>query len=242
MGLSKNQLKLITSLLQKKYRIKNNLFIAEGIKVVREFLNSTYHLEHLFCVDSSSYKNIERITLITPAELKKISSLSTPNNVVALFEIPEQENIKREGLILALDEINDPGNLGTIIRLCDWFGVDQLICSNNSVDCYNAKVVQASMGSLTRVSIVYTDLHYYLQHHDLPKYGAMMDGENIYKSNLPKNAILLMGNEANGIRNDLLTLLDKTVTIPRFGKLQQAESLNVASATAILLSEFNRLP
>ena len=99
MGLSKNQLKLITSLLQKKYRIKNNLFIAEGIKVVREFLNSTYHLEHLFCVDSSSYKNIERITLITPAELKKISSLSTPNNVVALFEIPEQENIKREVIL-----------------------------------------------------------------------------------------------------------------------------------------------
>ncbi len=240
MGLSKNQLKLITSLEQKKYRTKNNLFIAEGMKVVREFLNSKFKLVHLFCIDNSSYVGIENITLITTSELKKISSLSTPNNVLALFEIPENEILKKEGLILALDDIKDPGNLGTIIRLCDWFGVDQLVCSKNTVDCYNSKVVQASTGSMTRVSIVYSDLIYYLQHHDLPKYAALMDGENVYEMELPKDAILLLGNEANGLSNDVLQLLDKTISIPRFGKLKQTESLNVASAAAILLSEFKR--
>ncbi len=241
MSLSKNQLKLITSLLQKKYRTKHNLFIAEGIKVVSEFLNSEFLLEHLLCTDNSSYKNIESVTLLSEAELKKISTLKTPNTVLALFKIPEIETPKKEGFILALDEISDPGNLGTIIRLCDWFGVDQLVCSKNTVDCFNTKVVQASMGSLARVSVVYTDLMNYLQQSNLPKYAAMMNGENVYKSVLPKNALLVMGNEANGIRNEVLQLLNKSVSIPRFGKLQQTESLNVATATAILLSEFKRL-
>jgi TrmH family RNA methyltransferase len=241
MGLSKNQLKLITSLALKKYRIKNNLFIAEGSKVVSEFLNSKFQLSQLFCIDNSNYKNIEKVTLVTTSELKKISSLYTPNNVLALFEIPKNDILKKEGLILALDEINDPGNLGNIIRLCDWFGIDQLICSMNSVDCYNTKVVQSSMGSMTRVSIVYTDLKYYLQHHQLPKFAAVIDAKNVYEMTLPKNAILLLGNEANGISKDILQLSNETISIPRFGKLQQTESLNVASAAAILLSEFSRL-
>lgn len=241
MGLSKNQLKLVTSLQQKKYRTSNNLFIAEGTKVVSEFLNSNFELEQLFCVDNSAYETIEKVNVISEAELKKISTLKTPNNVVALFQIPSINQLKKEGLILALDEINDPGNLGTIIRLCDWFGVDQLICSTNTVDCYNAKVVQASMGSLTRVSIVYTNLEAYLQSVSLPKYASLMDGDNVYKSVLPKNAILVMGNEANGISAEILKLLTNAVSIPRFGELQQAESLNVATATAILLSEFKRL-
>jgi TrmH family RNA methyltransferase len=241
MGLSKNQLKLITSLVQKKYRTKNNLFIAEGRKVVSECLHSNFRLEHLYCVDNSDYKNLENVTLISTAELKKMSSLSTPNNVLALFEIPEKDSFVKEGLILALDDIMDPGNLGTIIRLCDWFGVDQLICSMNSVDCYNSKVVQASMGSIARVSIVYTDLKHFLRRHELPKYAAIMKGENVFNMELPKNAILIMGNEANGIHNDVLGLSNNTVSIPRFGKSQNPESLNVASATAILLSEFSRL-
>lgn len=240
MNLNKNQLKLITSLLQKKYRTKHNLFIVEGIKVVNEFLNSKFQLKHLFCIDNSNYKNLENVMLISEVELKKISTLKTPNTVLALFIIPEMESLKNEGLILALDEINDPGNLGTIIRLCDWFGVDQLICSKNTVDCFNTKVVQASMGSLARVSVVYTDLLNYLQNNDLPKYAAMMNGENVYRSVLPKNALLVMGNEANGISNAVLQLLNKTVSIPRFDKRQQTESLNVATATAILLSEFKR--
>ena len=240
MSLSKNQLKLITSLQQKKYRTSNNLFITEGTKVVKEYLDSNFELEQLFCVDNSGYENIENVIRISEVELKKISSLKTPNNVLALFKIPSEQPIKKEGLILALDEINDPGNLGTIIRLCDWFGVEQLICSKNTVDCYNSKVVQASMGSLTRVSIVYTDLGTYLQSVDLPKYATLMYGESVYKSLLPKNAILVMGNEANGISAEILKLLTKSISIPRFGNLQQTESLNVATATAILLSEFKR--
>jgi len=240
MGLSKNQLKLITSLQQKKYRTLNNLFIAEGTKVVNEFLNSNFELDHLFCVDSLLFKNIENLTQISELELKKISSLKTPNNVLAIFKIPEKSTLVNDGFIVALDGINDPGNLGTIIRLCDWFGVDQLICSSNTVDCYNSKVVQASMGSLTRVSIIYTNLETYLENSSLPKYASLMEGENVYKSELPKNAVLVMGNEANGISKTILNLLSKTISIPRFGEVQETESLNVATATAILLSEFKR--
>ena len=240
MSLSKNQLKLITSLQQKKYRTKNNLFIAEGTKVVAEFLNSDFELEQLFCIDASAYENTVPICLISEVELKKVSTLKTPNNVLALFKIPSEKLIIKEGLIVALDEINDPGNLGTIIRLCDWFGVNQLICSTNTVDCFNTKVVQASMGSLTRVSIIYSNLATYLQNAALPKYASLMDGDNVYTANLPKSAILVMGNEANGISDSILALLTKSVSIPRFGDLQQTESLNVASAAAILLSEFKR--
>jgi len=240
MSLSKNQLKLITSLQQKKYRTKNNLFIAEGTKVVNEFLNSSFELEQLFYVDNLEFLQIKNTTQISEAELKKISTLKSPNNVLGLFKIPSLEIIKKEGLILALDEVNDPGNLGTIIRLCDWFGVDQLICSANSVDCYNSKVVQASMGSLARVSILYVDLEMYLKGMNLPKYATLLEGENVYKTSLPKNAILVMGNEANGISAKILDCLTDSISIPRFGKIQQTESLNVATATAILLSEFKR--
>ena len=158
-----------------------------------------------------------------------------------MFKIPEAKLLKYSGLIVVLDDVNDPGNLGTIIRLCDWFGVAQLVCSLNTVDCYNSKVVQASMGSLTRVSINYVDIENYLAQTKLPKFGTLMDGENVYKSQLPSNAILVMGNEANGISKNVLNLLDSFISIPRFGEIQQTESLNVATATAILLSEFKRL-
>lgn len=240
MNLSKNQLKTITSLNQKKYRTAHHLFVAEGTKIVAEFLNSNFELEHLFCVDNSIYKNLEKVTEISETELKKISTLVTPNNVLALFKIPSIVPPIKSGLIVALDDINDPGNLGAIIRLCDWFGVDQLICSINTVDCYNQKVVQSSMGSLARISIIYTDLVAYLQNSSLPKYATLMNGENVYKSNLPKNAVLILGNEANGISNSILKIITNTISIPRFGLLKQTESLNVATATAILLSEFKR--
>jgi len=241
MRITKNHLKLITSLNQKKYRIKNNLFIAEGTKVIHEFLNSSLELEQLFCVDDSDYKNVVEKTNISEAVLKKLSSLKTPNNALALFKIPEMKPLLNSGLILALDDVNDPGNLGTIIRLCDWFGVEQLICSKNTVDCYNTKVVQATMGSLTRVSVVYIDLELYLEKSDLPKYATLMNSDSVYKTKLPENAILVMGNEANGISESILKLLNQSVSIPRFGNSQETESLNVATATAILLSEFKRL-
>ena len=240
MTLSKNQLKLITSLSQKKYRLKHNLFIAEGIKVVDEFLNSDYELSHLFLTDNSLFTNVEERTLISEVELKKISSLKSPNKVFALFKIPNVIIKNDAGLIVVLDGINDPGNLGTIIRLCDWFGINQLVCSKNTVDCFNTKVVQASMGSLTRVAVNYTDLIEYLRNTNLPVFATDMKGDIVYKQELPKDAILILGNEANGIGEELLKLADYKVSIPRFGNLQQTESLNVATATAILLSEFKR--
>ena len=239
MGLSKNHLKLITSLRQKKYRQKHKMFVVEGVKVVREFLNSSFELYQLFSVDSE-FDSDSEIVQISEIELKKASHLVNPNTVLAIFKIPELEKSKSDGLILVLDAINDPGNLGTIIRLCDWFGIDQLVCSSDTVDCYNSKVVQASMGSLTRVSIQYVDLNHFLQESELPIYTADMDGDNVYQTELPQKAILVMGNEANGISSSISALTNHVLTIPRFGAIQQTESLNVAAATAILLSEFRR--
>ena len=239
MSLSKNHLKLITSLSQKKYRHKYKLFIVEGIKVVQEFLNSSYELEILFSTESS-FSYLDSFIEVSEQELKKISSLKTPNKVIALFKIPVQKNSSSSGLIVALDAINDPGNLGTIIRLCDWFGIDQLLCSKETVDCYNTKVVQSSMGSLTRVAISYIDLKEYLTSVSIPIFIADMDGDNIYEMKPPTSAVLVMGNEANGISNSIKQIVSTKISIPRYGNSQLTESLNVATATAILLSEFRR--
>ena len=239
MSLSKNHIKLITSLQQKKYRQKHKLFVAEGVKVVDELLNSNFELSQLFATQDYSTAS-EKLTIISDEELKKISKLKTPNKVLGLFKIPEDVSTKESGLIVALDGINDPGNLGAIIRLCDWFGVSKLVCSKNTVDCYNQKVVQASMGSLTRVQIVYRELLPFLEKITLPTFIADMDGKNVYEETMPKEAILVMGNEANGISNEIRTIIDSKISIPRFGEQQETESLNVATAAAILLSEFKR--
>jgi TrmH family RNA methyltransferase len=241
MSISKNQIKLITSLSQKKYRQKHKLFIAEGVKVVGEFLASSFELETLFCLDGfDSEVSDQKIIRISENDLKKISSLKTPNKMLGLFRIPTQKPQKNSNLIMALDAVNDPGNLGTIIRLCDWFGVDQIICSNDTVDSFNQKVVQASMGSLTRVSIHYLDLANYLTNTNLPAFIADMDGVNVYNTQLPKEGILVMGNEANGVCEEIKQLVTTKIAIPRFGAIQETESLNVATASAILLSEFRR--
>lgn len=239
--LSKSQIKLINSLYQKKYRNQHQLFVAEGVKVINELLESKIVLEKLYCTTDFSHTiSDEKVSTVSEAELKKISNLKTPNQVLGLFKIPQTMHQKTTGLTLVLDAINDPGNLGTIIRLCDWFGVSQLICSVDTVDCFNPKVVQASMGSLTRVPIFYADLKSFLTETKLPIYAAIMDGENVYESKLKSAAILVMGNEANGISKEILDLITNLVTIPQFGDIQQTESLNVATATAILLSEFKR--
>lgn len=238
---SKNQIKLITSLQQKKFRQLHKLFIAEGVKVIQELLDSNFVLEHLYVTESIFESlNNESKTVITESELKKISCLSTPNNCLALFAIPETERPISSGLIVALDAVRDPGNLGTIIRLCDWFGVDQLWCTEQTVDLYNPKVVQATMGSLARVKVHYLDLEKEIQKANLPVFGTFMDGENIYQSNLPSEGILILGNEANGISTGIEKLVTSRLAIPRFGNLQKTESLNVATATAIFLSEFKR--
>ena len=241
MSLSKNQIKLITSLQQKKYRQKHKLFIAEGVKVVNEFLNSSFSVAHVFATeDFARSSELENIVLISESELKKISQLKNPNKVLGLFKIPDEYVTDNPELTLALDAVNDPGNLGTIIRLCDWFGVQQLVCSLTTVDCYNQKVIQASMGSLTRVQIMYTDLEDFLKSTKLPSFIADMDGSNVYATKLPEAAVLVMGNEANGVSDTIRSIIDAKIAIPRFGNKQVTESLNVATATAILLSEFKR--
>ena len=238
---SKNQIKLITSLQQKKYRKQHQLFFAEGKKVIQEFLDAGYELQNLF-VTANVFVSVDesKIHTITNSELKKITALTTPNDSLAIFKMPKANRAVLDGLVVALDDVRDPGNLGTIIRLCDWFGIDTLLCSEETVDIYNPKVVQATMGSLSRVNIVYTDLEKTLSKATLPLYGTFMDGVNIYKESLPEAGIIIMGNEANGISKPIEQLIKKRIAIPRFGKLQQTESLNVATATAIILSEFRR--
>ncbi|MBE0392603.1 RNA methyltransferase [Flavobacterium sp. PL002] len=238
---SKNQIKLITSLQQKKYRIANKLFFAEGVKVIQELLDSNLELDHLYSTQND-FDNVEssKRTLIHESDLKKISALANPNTCLAVFKIPPHKEIISSGLIVALDNVRDPGNLGTILRLCDWYGVKQLICSNETVDLYNSKVVQATMGSISRVNVSYVDLNLYLAEAKLPLFGTFMDGNSVYKTTLPKEGIVVMGNEANGISEEIEKIIINRLSIPRFGDIQKTESLNVATATAIVLSEFRR--
>ncbi|MDG1793473.1 MAG: RNA methyltransferase [Flavobacteriaceae bacterium] len=237
--LTKSQIKLISSLKQKKFRIQHQLFVVEGVKVVQEFLNSDYELVEIFAVDDHFSQYKQKLTRVNAKELSKISGFNTPNKVVATFKIPRPKPINWSALVVALDAVNDPGNLGTIIRLCDWFGIENLICSETTVECFNPKVVQASMGSHTRVNITYMDLEKALPL--APNcMGTFMDGMSIYEQNLPDEGLLVLGNEANGISQDIEALVDTRLSIPRFGNLKQTESLNVANAAAILLSEFKR--
>ena len=238
---SKNQIKLISSLHQKKFRQLNQLFIAEGAKVIQELLDANFELQHIYATEPL-FNGISSnaFSLISVDELKKISALTVPNNCLAVFKIPSSSTFKEQGLIVALDSIRDPGNLGTILRICDWFGVQEIICSPDTVDIYNPKVIQATMGSIARVNCVYTDLIPILENTKLPVFGTFMDGENIYKMNLPQEGIIVMGNEANGISKAIENTIKNKIAIPRFGELQKTESLNVATATAIILSEFCR--
>lgn len=239
--ISKGQIKLITSLEQKKARTKNGLFVVEGKKGIAEFLASDYELERLYSVEDLFDAAAEKTEIITESELKKISRLKTPQSALALFRIPEMTAPQTAGLAVALDGIRDPGNLGTIIRLCDWFGVKSLLCSNDTVDCYNPKVVQASMGSLGRVQVNYLKLNDFLKENSKQQiFGAFLEGNNIYKTKLPDSGILVLGNEANGISPEVEQLVSQKISIPQFGNEANTESLNVATATAVLLSEFRR--
>lgn len=238
---SKSQIKLIKSLSQKKFRNRHELFVVEGVKGIREFLNSPYTLDSLYTIGPNFDVPDHLWNLVDEKDLKKISFLKTPQQALAVFSIPEQNELVKNGIVLILDGVRDPGNLGTIIRLCDWFGIRSLVCSEDTVDCYNPKVVQATMGSLTRVDVTYTNLpEFLLRNKNVPVYGAMLDGENIYSSDLPHSAFIIMGNEANGISEEVEKLLSHRINIPQFGEDQNTESLNVATATAIILSEFKR--
>lgn len=237
--LSKNTLKYLRSLGQKKYRDQHGVFIAEGPKLIADLQKAGLKMQDFYSTDPDLLPELEP-ELISKQELKKISNQRTPNTAFAVFEKKQQQSLALTGLILALDSIQDPGNLGTIIRLCDWFGVGQLVCSKDTVDCYNPKVVQASMGALARVEVAYEpDLAAWLKASELPVYGAFMEGQNVYKTDLPETAVLIMGNEGQGISKAVEQVVQTRLSIPNFGN-GEGESLNVATATAVLLSEFRR--
>ncbi|SDG42320.1 RNA methyltransferase, TrmH family [Epilithonimonas hungarica] len=236
--LTAHTIKTIQSLDKKKYRQKYNLFLVEGNKIIKELPDSDYEIENLYSVnpENLSFKT-EEIEKILPNELKKISFLQHPKDSVAVCKIPENKILKDVSIQLILDGIQDPGNLGTIIRLADWFGIEQIICSNDTVDVYNPKVIQATMGSFLRVNVCYTDLEEYLSTYQYPTLGTDMNGENIYKIEFPEKFSLIFGNEGNGLRASTENLISKMITIPRFGKNQSTESLNVSMSAGIILGE-----
>ena len=267
--LSKNQLKLVRSLELKKNRKKEGLFVAEGPKVVGDLLRAGFVPHSIFSTKptpSPSLKGREPTQLVTDDELRKLSFLQHPQEVLAVFEIPSPGSLPfREGLgvgslpslqggtggrlgrvegrplSLALDGIQDPGNLGTIIRIADWFGISTIYCSEDTADCYNPKVVQATMGSLAHVDLVYTDLEALLRQYDGPIYGTLLDGQNIYQQELSNEGIIVMGNEGNGISPAIRQLVTHKLLIPNYNPSSEtAESLNVAIATAITCAEFRR--
>ncbi len=238
----KSQIKYIRSLQLKKHRKATGLFVAEGVKLVNELLGEGYEPRFLYTTTPEVLPpNPPTFEVVKEADLIRMSGLKSPNKVLAVFPIPQTQVIQEEGWMLALDGVKDPGNLGTIIRLCDWFGFSQLICSEETVDCYNPKVLQATMGSIARVKVVYVALPEFLSASGKPVFGAYMDGEDVQNTQWPEAGILVMGNEAHGISEEAGRHIGSKVSVPQFGKAS-AESLNVATATAILLHELRRDP
>lgn len=238
--LSKNELKYIQSLCQKKQRTAERLFIAEGVKLVQELIVAGYPITKIYATEQWIMpKGNYDVTRISEQELEKISSLQTPNQVLAIVQQqePADEPQWNQKLTLVLDGIQDPGNMGTIIRIADWFGIDQIIASEDTVELYNPKVIQSTMGSFMRVKVWYGDIASLLSKNEVPVYGAVLDGKSMYDVMPPETGILVIGNESKGIREELQSLIDERITIPRIG---QAESLNAAVALGILLSQFRK--
>ena len=246
--LSKNQLKLVRSLELKKNRKRENLFVAEGPKVVGDLLRAGFLPHSIFMVEGGVL-HIEdcgcMVQTVTDDELRRLSFLQHPQEVLAVFHIPssprQRPNSGGPSLSLALDGGQDPGNVGTIVRIADWFGIHAIYCSPDTADVYSPKVVQATMGSLAHVPIIYIDLVELLSHATCPVYGTLLDGDDIYRQPLSEEGIIVMGNEGNGISEAVRPLITKRLLIPNFhAGNETAESLNVAIATAITCSEFRR--
>ncbi|MBO6018545.1 MAG: RNA methyltransferase [Prevotella sp.] len=235
--ISKNQQKLIRGLELKKFRRREQLFVAEGPKVVGDLVKAGYTPQALFSTTEQPGAQ-----LVTEDELRRISFLQHPQQVLALFPLPEPELEQPQpgSLYLALDGVQDPGNLGTIIRLADWFGIGTIYCSEDTADAWAPKVVQATMGSIARVKVIYTNLGELLDNTTLPVYGTLLDGNDIYQEKLTAEGIIVMGNEGNGISADIRQKVNRRLLIPSFHRGDTAESLNVAIATAITCSEFRR--
>lgn len=246
--ISKNQLKLIHSLEQKKQRKKSGLFLVQGEKNVSELFNSDFEVVNLFATTEyinkyasllSDQKLVNLSIESTVEELQKAGTLKTNNSVIAVVKCQSYETpvIENNELVLVLDQVGDPGNLGTIIRVADWYGIKHIVCSTDCADLYNPKVIAATMGSFARVQVSHTDLFEYLSVQEKPIYGAFLEGENIHRSQLSNSAFIVMGSESHGISENISQFITHKITIPNFG---HAESLNVAMATGIILDNFKR--
>jgi len=251
--ISKNSIKLIKSLANKKNRIKENLFLVEGDKMVTEVLESNYKVEKLYATNSfiiknkSKFKNNIILSEVTREDIDKASLMKNPQNSIALCALPAQKELPEiidSDLCIFLDEIQDPGNLGTIIRICDWFGIEHLFCSPETADMFNPKVIQSTMGSFCRVNVYSTAFEPVIKlasKSEVTVLGTFLDGENIYTQKLPSRMLLVMGNEGNGISAEIEKMIEKRIKIPEFNKNTiSAESLNVSVATAIICAEVKR--
>lgn len=249
MSLSKNKISYIQSLKQKKYRNQHNTFVAEGSKLIFDLLP---HMKCQMLVltditkeNTALYVEAEETVIATLAEIKKASHLATPPDAIAVFYQDKNDYSKIDlthQLSLLLDGVQDPGNLGTIIRIANWFGIENIFCSHDSVDVYNTKTVQATMGALSRVNLHYVDLPELIaQYNTSPIYGTFLNGKNIYTETLSPKGFIVMGNEGRGIRTDIEQLITHRLYIPSFSTNNTtSESLNVAVATAVVCSEFRR--
>ena len=244
---TKSEIKYIQSLAHKKFRESENLFVVEGVKIIRELLGkSDQSIKKIYAVSGWIEQHRTLISdgvdlvQVEPFELEKISFLQQPNEVLALVNIPEETSYSSffQGVTIVLDKVQDPGNLGTIIRTADWFGVDQIVCSPDTVDAFNPKVVQSAMGSIMRINIFYTDIIRFIDScKNIPVYAAVLNGDSIYETTFNQPSILVIGNESRGISNEILHVVGNKITIPRTGA---AESLNAAVATAVIMAEMNR--
>jgi TrmH family RNA methyltransferase len=237
---TKSELKYIQSLSDKKVRLETGCFIAEGVKLVGEMIAAGYPLKAVYALDSwESPDATLEVTRIEAFELEKMSMLQTPNQVLAVAMMPQKkETLNLAGpLTIVLDGIQDPGNLGTIIRTADWFGITQIVASEDTVDVYNPKVIGATMGSFMRVSVTYKNLADWMPTIKLPVYGALLEGENVFTIKTPQKGLLVIGSEGKGIRENILDFITHPVTIPKIG---EAESLNAGIAAGIIVAQLTR--
>ncbi|MCK5775528.1 MAG: RNA methyltransferase [Bacteroidales bacterium] len=246
MEISKADIKLINALSKSHGRKKYHAFLVEGVKMVNEVLNSDIKIQLIAATKewlqgNPQFEKQENFRLITERELKKISNFSTSNQVMVVAQKPDEVDLKLEDdeLVLVLDTVQDPGNMGTIIRTADWYGINKIICSPETVDAYSSKVVQSSMGSVFRSRVYYTNIVELLQKYDKPIYGSLLSGDNIYHLNLKADGFIIIGNESKGISPQVQKLITQAIYIPSY-KDSKAESLNAAIACGIILSEFNR--
>ena len=231
---SKNQIKFIRGLKEKKNRVLSKKIVVEGLKTIQEFMDSKYDLDQLYSTSSELIKNFQP-ELINDSQLKLMSNQRSPSGTIGIFNMIDK-SIKESSFYIVLDNISDPGNLGTIIRTCEWFGINQIICSIGSVDCYNPKVIQSSMGSLSRVNVIYTNIVKFLKSKSLPIYAADLGGKKFNKSEIFDECIWVFGSESHGISDEIKKIADFSFMIPKYKKDIKTESLNLPTSLGIILS------